>query len=239
MKPKAIFLFDVTCEMARPWLEAGFECFCFDGQHKNGITREGNLVKVGMYFEAYSKLAFAKRIYEVVGEGVCFVFGFPECTDLTNAGTRHQAEKRKFNPFFQLEAIELCDLVRCVAVLYGCPWGFENPKGAVSTQYRPYDFRFDPCDFGGYLPEDDIHPLYPEVYPPRDAYNKDTCIWCGLGFRMPKAKRIEPAQKENPGWKKCGGKSVRTKNIRSATPRGFAKAVFYANHKAVLKLILK
>ena len=36
--------------------------------------------------------------------------------------------------------------------------------------------------------------------------------------------------KNNPGWKKCGGKSTRTKNIRSATPRGFAQAVFEANH---------
>jgi len=31
------------------------------------------------------------------------------------------------------------------------------------------------------------------------------------------------------GWKNCGGKSIKTKNIRSATPRGFAKAVFIAN----------
>ena len=31
-----------------------------------------------------------------------------------------------------------------------------------------------------------------------------------------------------PAWK-LGGKSLRTKNIRSATPRGFAKAVFAAN----------
>ena len=27
-----------------------------------------------------------------------------------------------------------------------------------------------------------------------------------------------------------GGKSLRTKNIRSATPRGFAKAVYEVNH---------
>jgi hypothetical protein len=28
---------------------------------------------------------------------------------------------------------------------------------------------------------------------------------------------------------KLGGKSMRTKNIRSATPRGFARAVYEAN----------
>ena len=226
---KAIFLFDYTGIMAQPWLDAGYECWCFDGQHKRGITREGNSVKVGMTFEAYGKLTFAKRIVDMVGPGVVHVFGFPECTDLTNAGTKHLQSKRDFNPLFQLEAIELCDLVRVVGVLARCRWAFENPKGAVSTQYRPYNFRFDPADYGGYLPEDDKHPLSPEIYPPQDAYNKDTCIWSGGGYKQPKLKRIEPLEKENPGWKKCGGKSQKTRNIRSATPRGFAIANFEAN----------
>ena len=51
----------------------------------------------------------------------------------------------------------------------------------------------------------------------------------GGGAVMPEKKRIEPISKDNPGWKKCGGKSLRTKNIRSATPRGFAKAWKEAN----------
>lgn len=226
---KAIFLFDYTGIMAQPWLDAGYECWCFDGQHPRGITRDGNHVKVGMFFEANSKLLYARRIVDLVGPGVVIVFGFPECTDLTNAGSKHFGKKRGFNPMFQSEAIELCDLVRVVGVLCGSKWAFENPKGAVSTQYRPYDFRFDPCDFGGYLPDDDKHPLYPDVYPPRDAYNKDTCIWHGGGFKEPKRKRVEPLFKANPGWEKCGGKSTKTKNIRSATPRGFSYAVFDAN----------
>ena len=161
--------------------------------------------------------------------GVQFVFGFPECTDLTNAGAKHFKGKADFNLLFQAEAIELADLVRVVANLYRCKWAFENPKGAISTQYRKYDFRFDPCDYGGYLPASDEHPIYPEIYPGQDAYNKDTCIWHGGGFKQPKKLRVEPPFKENPGWKKCGGKSVKTKNIRSATPRGFAQAVKQSN----------
>ena len=35
-----------------------------------------------------------------------------------------------------------------------------------------------------------------------------------------------------------GGKSVRTKNIRSATPRGFARAVFLANAAPFTRLSL-
>lgn len=228
---KAIFLFDYTGIMAAPWLAAGYECWCFDGQHDRGITRDGNHVKVGMYLEPNAKLLNAKKITELVGLGVQFVFGFPECTDLTVAGAKHFETKRQFNELFQLEAQELADLVRCVGVLSGSPWAFENPVSVISSQYRKPDFQFHPCDFGGYLSKDDVHPFYPEVYPGQDAYKKNTCIWMGNGFKQPKVKRVEPLSDDNPGWKHCGGKSTKTKNIRSATPRGFAIAVFQANHK--------
>lgn len=167
----------------------------------------------------------------MVGDGVVMVFGFPECTDLTVAGARHFEAKRQTNPMFQIEAAELADLVRIVGVITGAPWAFENPVGVLSSIYRKPDFTFQPCDFAGYLPDGDEHPLYPEVYPGRDRYNKTTNIWCGNGFRQPKMRHIAPAQKDNPGWRLCGGKSTRTKNIRSATPRGFAQAVFEANSK--------
>lgn len=222
---KAIFLYDYTGLMAKPWIDAGYECWCFDGQHEPGVRRDGLHVKVGMWLHPTS----AEAIRLIVGHGVSFVFGFPECTDLTNAGTKHWERKRNENPDFQANAMALCDLVRMVGEAYNCPWAFENPIGALSTIYRKPDFIFHPCDYAGYLPEDDEHPVYPDVYPGRDLYNKNTCIWSGNGFVEPVKKRIEPLHKDNPGWRKCGGKSVRTKNIRSATPRGFAAAVFEAN----------
>jgi len=45
---KAVFLYDFTGLMAEPWLADNFECWCFDGQHPRGVTRDGNHVKVGM-----------------------------------------------------------------------------------------------------------------------------------------------------------------------------------------------
>lgn len=226
---RAVFLYDRTGIMAKPWLDAGYECWLFDGQHQSGIHRDGNLVKVGVWFDPGKIIEHAKMILSAV-KSACFVFGFPECTDLTVAGAKHFKKKFSENPLFQEYAIALCDLVRVVGNLFSCPYGFENPKwNVLSTKYRKFDFSFDPCDFGGYLPIDDAHPLYPEVYPGRDAYNKGTAIWIGNGFKIPRTKRIEPEFKENPGWKKCGGKSLKTKNIRSATPRGFARATFEAN----------
>lgn len=231
LKRKAIFLYDFTGLMAQPWLDAGYECWCFDGQHEAGITRDGNHVKVGMWFSAVDKLKQARQIAEMVGDGVLFVFGFPDCRDLTNAGSKHFEGKRQANPMFQIEAVELADLVRIVGVITGVPWAFENPIGKLSSIYRKPDFKFHPCNFAGYLPAGDKHPLYPEVYPGRDRYNKTTHIWCGNGFKKPRNKHIDPVYKENPGWKLCGGKSTRTKNIRSVTPRGFAQAVFEANSR--------
>jgi len=96
----------------------------------------------------------------------------------------------------------------------GAPWMIENPVGALSTHWRKPDYRFDPCDFGGYLE------------PPGDAYTKRTCLWVGGGFTIPEPKPVVPVE---------GSKmhlvppSDDRANIRSKTPEGFARAVFEAN----------
>ena len=225
---RAVFLYDYTGIMAQPWLEAGYECWSFDAQHRYEHGTGEQHEKVTAKFDPKSKLEGAATVARKVRRAD-IVFGFPPCTDLAVSGARHFAAKRALNPMFQTEAAELADLVRCVGILLDCPWAFENPVSVLATQYRKPDFSFNPCDFGGYLPGDDAHPLYPGVYPPRDAYNKKTCIWHGNGFREPKRKRVDPVSADNPAWRMCGGKSLKTKNIRSATPRGFARAVFEAN----------
>lgn len=238
---KAIFLFDYTGIMARPWVLAGYDCYCFDGQHNEGISNpcffEGgkryNYKNVGMWFsnEITGDISGddADKIISITGSDISFVFGFPECTDLAVSGAAHFASKRDKNPFFQDEAMVLVKLVKMLGDKLKCPWALENPVSVISTKWRKPDFSFHPHEFGGYLPENDKHPTYPEYIKPRDSYPKKTCIWHGGGF-------IEPIKKPvyvDPGYsdqhKKLGGKSIKTKNIRSATPRGFALAVFDAN----------
>ncbi|MGL5528480.1 MAG: Dcm methylase [Plesiomonas shigelloides] len=227
---KAVFLYDRTGYMAKPWLYAGYECWLFDGQHEPGVVRDGNLVKVGMWFDAHKVQQHAKEISEMVGEGVEFVFGFPECTDMAVSGAAHFAKKRAKNPEFQKEAASLAVLVQLVGDEFGCKWGCENPVSVLSTLWRKPGFSFHPWEFGGYLPVDDVHPEYPEYIRPRDAYPKKTCIWSGGGFVEPERKPVEVMPGYSDQHKKLGGKSLKTKNIRSATPRGFAIAVFEANH---------
>jgi hypothetical protein len=231
---KVIFLYDYTGLMAKPWLAAGYECWSFDGQHPPVIARDGNHVKVGMTFTPDDVSVQARIIASMVGDDVDLVFGFPECTDLTVAGARHWKAKREVNPDFQRDALALARLVDLTGMRCDyAPWALENPVGALSTLWRKPDYTFHPYEYGGYLPVDDVHPLYPDYYPPQDAYGKKTCIWSGEGFVMPPKKTVEPYQYGGEGaclaHNKLGGKSLRTKNIRSATPRGFAQAVFEAN----------
>lgn len=228
----AIFLYDLTGMMAKPWLSAGYRCISFDGQHPDGVTKDGNWYKVGMWFTGdiqADTINIVKEISSISRGDVGFVFGFPECTHMAVSGAAHFKKKLEKDPDIQDRAVRLAKLVGSIGEHYGVAWGAENPVSILATKWRPADFNFHPYEYGGYLPEDDSHPLYPEYIKPRDAYPKKTCIWCGNGFKKPEIKPVfcEPGYSDQ--HKKLGGRSLKTKNIRSATPRGFAVAVFEAN----------
>ena len=232
---KAIFLFDYTGIMAKSWADAGYLCYCFDGQHPPGVTKSAhaNILNVGMWFNKDINpelLAIdVNKIVSITGGDVDFIFGFPECTDLAVSGAAWFAKKKAINNLFQEEAMTLFYLVESLGNRLSCKWGLENPISVASTLWRKPDFKFHPYEYGGYLPVNDTHPLYPEYISARDAYPKRTCIWSGNGFIEPVKNPVDCAPGYSDQHKKLGGKSLKTKNIRSATPRGFAEAVFIAN----------
>ena len=235
---KAIFLFDYTGIMAKPWADAGYICYCFDGQHPKGVTlgSHKNILNVGMWFEddgIYDvNSSDIERIKEISGDNISFLFGVPECTDLAVSGAAHFAKKRKADPRFQFKAMQLVNLVKNLGDNLACPWGIENPVSVIASMWRRPDYYFNPFEYGGHLPVDDVHPTYPEYIKGRDAYPKKTCIWSGGGFLMPEKKPVSVDAGYSDQHKKLGGKSLKTKNIRSATPRGFAKSVFESNGNA-------
>lgn len=68
-----------------------------------------------------------------------------------------------------------------------------------------------------------------------DAYTKRTCLWGEFNTELPRTP-VEPVMYETSSgkrgswmWMKLGGKSDRTKELRSATPPGFARAFYLAN----------
>lgn len=237
--PAVISLFDLTGEMVKPWANAGYQCFIFDMQHSDDRLRllempgdqPINPFKIGGTSDTWAEdIAEVFRFYDVK-----MVFGFPPCTDLAVSGARHFAAKAAANPNYLADAMELVYLARDIGETYGVPYMIENPVSVISTQWRKPCYRFDPASFGGYLPEDDQSP-HPDVIPARDAYTKRTCLWTGNGFAMPEHRPVEPVRytgkdglRFNPQTWMLGGKSLRTKNLRSATPRGFATAVYLAN----------
>jgi hypothetical protein len=130
--------------------------------------------------------------------------------------------------------MELFMIAPRIAEYIGIPFMCENPRSMVSTLWRKPDFTFHPFQYGGYLPDDDVHPRWPKYIAPRDAYPKETGIWCGNGFIKPPFRTVWFEAGGSKQWLLLGGKSKKTKKIRSETPRGFAQAVKEANWEAVM-----
>lgn len=243
MTKYVLSFFDLTGEAVRPWAEAGYTCFCYDIQHPKAF--KGEMVGDGVIYYQHADLSAGSSywlsiIRSFVGADVAMVFGFPPCTDLASSGARHWESKRQVDPEFQGKAVDMARMVEVVAQALSAPYAIENPVGALCTLWRKPNYRFHPYEYGGYLPEGEPHPIWPDYIPPQDAYTKQTCLWTGNGFVMPAKLPVPPVivtlAKSNgkqtsgsPQWGKLGGKSIKTKNIRSATPRGFAVAVYEAN----------
>lgn len=99
-------------------------------------------------------------------------------------------------------------------------WMVEQPKTRLHNRHpwlKPIIQKFNPCDFAGYDPN-----------PSDSRYNKET--WLFGKFNKMHPEPMTPLTSENPGWKKLGGKSLKTKNARSITPLGFAYAFYFANN---------
>ncbi|AXH71874.1 MAG: putative site specific DNA methylase [Caudoviricetes sp.] len=242
--------------MVADYVKAGYTCFIFDGQHKQGVHRvpvkaPGRLYKVGMWFSPNDLRGDVDRITLAVnskcpsGWTPRIVFSFPECTYLTVTAARWfyhpddahlPTDKRRPHPKHpdrkqkRLEAIELFKLPKMLAQSLWCPYMSENPAiSNLNTMYERPRYTFHPYHYGRYLPRNDVHSEYPDNYPGRDAYPKITGIWCSEDFNMPERKAVVPVPGDFHQITKGGGGTTRTKNMRSCTPRGFARAVFLAN----------
>lgn len=198
-RPLFISLCDLTGNMAKPWAEAGFECICVDVQHSIRRDRVREFEGGGSIRYTWGDV----RSWTPPRKPA-FVACFPPCTDLTVAGARDFQTKRGYR---LSDALELFDACVMAGEWSGAPYMIENPVGRLSSHRRQPDHTFDPCDYG-------------------DPYTKKTCLWTGGGFVMPPKNRVEPT--EGSKMHKLPPSADR-QNLRSATPMGFARAVFEAN----------
>lgn len=228
-------MFDGSGYAVKDWAENGFLCYCFNfddadhGDYKGVKVKHENIIYVNKFIDVnFLPWAYSKGI-----KRPSIIFGFPPCTDLANCGSRSWERKRKENPNFQKEAAETAKLTYYFSTLLKVPYFVENPVGVLSTMWRKPDFIFDPFEYGGYLDDFDKHPHFPQYIKSRDSYPKKTCLWTGGGFVIPPLAPVSVLSGYSAQYKKLGGKSTKTKMIRSLTPRGFARAVYLHNYKGV------
>ena len=226
-------LYDYTGEALKPWAEAGYACYAFDIQHdptpRVDMFNSGGFI-IYQYANLHNKQTLKDLTNWFMFKDVAFGMAYPVCTDLAVSGAAWFKKKAEANPSFQDEAVSYA--VWCARLFENLdvPYFIENPVSVLATKWRKPDYSFHPYEYGGYIPDDQArHPVWPDYIAPKDAYPKKTCLWTGNGFTMPWTDPVEPEKGHSRQHLKLGGKSMKTKNIRSATPRGFAQAVYEFN----------
>ncbi len=214
---RALFLFEHIGLAAEPFTKTGWETFAVDILNQEANPRVTHSLNWDIIVYEPELIKIAKTCE--------FIFGFPPCTDLAASGAGHFTKKLTEDLDFQFTAYHEARSVERIGTESGKPWALENPIGVLSSLWRKPDFIFNPFEYGGWLPLNDTHPLWPKYIKPRDAYRKTTCLWTGNFFPIPD-KWLVPVE---AGWSQqatlLGGKSPKTKLIRSASPRGFFTAL--------------
>lgn len=243
-KGTVISLFDYSGNAVRDWARAGYDCYCFDIVHGRlpRIERVGsgriNYFYADLNHDGSGWSVVATIAARAVGQKI--LFAWPPCEDMTVSGNRHKADKRAKDPKFQWKAMRRATRSAALARKFEFAWMIENPIGALSTLWRKPDHIWHPFHFGGYLPPETEHPIWPKYIAPRDAYTKQTGAWIGGGFIMPERKDVVPEiiRRKTKGGRMItgsrqffylGGKSQKTKTIRNLGPRGACRAFFLAN----------
>lgn len=211
MKDIFLGIYDLTGNMAKPWIEAGYTAVLVDVQHPAGITESDGVIRIGADIRN-GWLPPREMI-----DRIAFAAAFPPCDHLAVSGARWFKGKglRKLALSIDLfaTAAELCEWL-------AVPYIIENPVSTISTYWRKPDAVF--------------HPHHFTLLEPDDNYTKQTCLWTGGGFVMPESCHDFTLGKPDDRIHKAAPGPDRA-NFRSATPMGFARAVFRANGRPMLR----
>lgn len=216
MTPIVVSLCDVTGHAVEPWAEAGAICYCVDIQHS---IRKDRIVKHGRG-EIRFVWGDVRSWTPPSGTKPIFVIVMTPCTDVAGSGARDWQKKRGY---LLRDAIEMFEAGRQCAVWAGCPYIMENSVGLLSSipHIGKPDYYFHPWQYAGWCEDDN--------------YTKYTCIWSGGGFVMPPPRPAPYLGPPDDRIHKASPTDDRG-DIRSASPRGFFRAVHVANCLAASQL---
>lgn len=174
------------------------------------------------------------RFLKYVKEPVYGILAAPVCTQFAVSGNRFRAIEKEAAPslFGQDFASEYDEkMAGALALVDACIrqqyirrdtlrfFALENPVGTLVNYLGPPRFLFNPNEFAGWLDR-------PGEDPDVEAYTKKTLLWGD--FNKPRCREVE-AVHGSMMHTNYGGKSQATKNARSKTPTGFARAFHAAN----------
>lgn len=197
-------LFDKTGNMVRPWLDAGYMAVVVDIQHEPGTHWDGHLCRIGADMRDWTPPRWLAL------EEPSMISAFPPCDHLSVSGARWF--KSKGLESLQ-EALGLVLAAKKWCEWFECPYMLENPVSTLSTYWRKPDHTFEPWQY--------------TQFEPADNYHKKTCLWTGHGFVMPDPAPLPDIKIDTRIHRAAPGPD--RKDFRSATPLGFARAVFEAN----------
>jgi len=193
-------LFDYSGVWSAPYHKAGYKTIQVDIKHGDDV------------------LDITEAWLDKVGK-IHGILAAPPCTHFCVSGARHFAAKDRDGR--TSEGLKL--LHKAMWIIQKTDpkwWVIENPVGRINTLFPEMGF------YG---------PTYFQPWQYGDPYTKKTGLWGK--FKMPPVRNpVRPimytnskGQKGSWMWAKLGGKSEKTKELRSVTPAGFAQAFFDAN----------
>lgn len=215
-----VSLCDYSGNWPRPWnTEGGYSVICFDLKRGDDVLDVERIVaRIASTCIVLGPTAYVDTILAA-----------PVCTVFTVSGARwwkgHDASGRT------AEGLRLVDA--CLELIHRYRpslWALENPVGRLPT-LRPIlgkpGFYFHPHQYARWAPD-----------PESERYTKRTGIW--TNGRKPTDAPLDPimyttrdGKRGSWQWATLGGKSERTKELRSITPLGFSRAFYHANARTV------
>lgn len=199
-------LFDYTGSWSKPFAKAGWNVIYWDLKHEE----DGNADKFGTHGDIND--ACADYFYEHIFQFGCIdgIIAAVPCTAFAYSGAQWFPEKDADGT--TAAAVELVwQTIRIINLCAPLFWCVENPVSRIHKLVpdlgKPVMY-FNPCDFG-------------------DPYTKKTALYGQFNTKLIK-NPVFPHEGSKMHTK-YGGKSEATKQARSETPPGFAKAFFQAN----------
>ena len=206
-------LCDYTGNWTQPYKDLGYTVILVDPKHSAHNTTDNPV----LYPCTVQHFLF--HVMDTLKPRVHGILMAPPCTHFTVSGARWWKGKDKDGRTEEgLDTVRYCLWIK--DYLKPQWWCMENPVGRLPkllpiTLGKPKMY-FNPYEYG-------------------DAFSKKTALWGDFNTDLPKSP-VEPVyltasngDRYSPVMMKTGGKSDKTKELRSVTPMGFARAFAAAN----------